>query len=681
MRKWGVLLACLLLPLLSACAKQSSTLVQVSADHARGAKPVVLAAGQAVSGVIATKKQGSILAFDVLIGNYHGRSDGALSVKLCAGIVCAEGRASVANSADNRYLEIPLERPIDVAEGRTLHYELTRIAGVHPLAVWTYPDAATTTAMPDGAREPRVLKIGFRYKAGSVAKLSLEIGMISLLLVWLILKKLDFQTATTVAMVFAAGLILAMIVVSAEKSRVHPDELSHVAAYQYYVNHLLPPAVDDPATIPSTSVWGFSYLFELDVVYDIAARATGQIRAWTLDEVLAGRLFQFGLWCILCVLVLCRRYWATILCVTLVTPQVWYVFSYFNADAFALFLSLIAAGLVADESGGLHDFVRNGNFRRPALWIAALCIGLILVSKRDYLPVVPAFFIWLAVLHLNLRARFVVVILGGLLMLGTGLMLGGVMGNSPYSLHWHRVLMLAGGLAITATTAYLCWKFWRDGQTRRVLLRLTGFAAMCIAVALPRIAWDVHVNGWPAQKDQRVHAVAEERAGYEFKPSTIAKHEGHRVIGLAGRGVSIERVFFAPYHWASKSLASAFGVYGYMDIFAPRWMYWILYGTTCLLILLALYSLRVSRPDHWGPLAVIVGGSAVLVVASSLLLSWISALQPQGRYLFAILPLVAMLLGYGINRRTGRVLSLVVGMAFLISACSFTFVALSAFAP
>ena len=639
-----------------------------------------LVAGQTISGVIATTKQGPVLAFDVLIGNYHGVSDGSLSVKLCADEVCTEGRTPIAKSADNRYLEIPLERQINVAAGRTLAYHLTRTAGTRPFAVWTYPDSATTTTMADGVHESSVLKIGLRYKAGSVAKLSVEIVVILLLLAWLVLKKLDFHTFTMVAMVFAAGLILAVIAVSAKKSSVHPDEFSHVAAYQYYVNHLLPPAVDDPSTIPSTSVWGFSYLFELDVVYDIAARATGQIRAWTLDEVLTCRLFQFGLWSILCALVLCRRYWATIFCVTLLTPQVWYVFSYFNADAFALFLSLIAAGLVADERGGLHDFVRNGNTRSAALWIAALCMGLILVSKRDYLPLVPAFFIWLAVLHLNLRAHFVVLILAGLLVLGTGLMLGGVMGNAPYSMHWHRVLMLTGGLVVAATAAYLFWKFWRDGQTRRVLLRLAGFAATCIVVALPRIAWDVHVNGWPAQKEQRIHAVAEERAGYDFKPSTIAKHEGHRAIGLAGRGVSIGQVFFAPYHWASASLASAFGVYGYMDIFAPRWMYWILYGTTCLLVLLALYALRVSRPDHWGALAVIVGGGAVLVAVSSLLLSWIAALQPQGRYLFAILPLIAMVLGHGMNRRTERVLTLVIGMAFFISACSFTFVALSAFA-
>lgn len=704
MKKRGILLACALLPLLSACSSQhAGTMAASSSASARqhndsathpiysrlvnvpaggtgaSVSPVPLATAQAISGVIGIKRPGSIRAFDVQIGNYNNTSDGTLAVKLCVDDACSEGAASLAKSADNQYLEIPLQRSIDVRAGSVLHYSLTRTTGTRPLVVWAYSDAAAKTTMPNGENEQRVLKIGLRYQMGSTLTLTIGIAAALLLFIWLIHRKLDFRIVTVAGMVFAAGLILAMIVVAPERTLTHPDEVSHVAAYQYYVNHWLPPAVNDPATIPSTSVWGFSYLFELDVVYDIAARATSQLRMLTGDEWLACRLFQFALWSVLCILAMSGRRWAAILSVALLTPQVWYVFSYFNADAFPLFLSLIAAGLVSDERSGVHEFIRTGNMKRAAVWIAAVCMGLILVSKQTYLPVIPAFMLWLAVPHLNLRARLVVPILAGLLMLGTGVMLGGVLGSAPYSSLWHRLLMFTGVLMVVVSAAYIGWRHWKDVQTRRILLRLAGFSLMCVVIAMPRVAWDVHVNGWPAQKAARIHAVEEARAGQDFKPSTIAQHKGYPTSGLASRGVSFKHVFFAPYNWASTSLASAFGVYGYMNIYAPRWIYWILYGITGLFVLFAVYSVRVSRPRHWRALVAIVVGTSILILASSSLLSWIFTLQAQGRYCFAILPLIALLMGQPIEGWRRKAFALSISGGFVMAAASFAFVALPAF--
>ena len=700
-----ILFACVLLALLSACNKQHSTtttppaasvsqreapvasvssigtmLVHASSGNTASAKPTTMAIGQTISGVVGNQKPGRILAFDVQIGNYHNISDGTLTVKLCAGGACSDGSASLAGSTDNQYLEIPLRHPLEATKGGELRYTLTRTAGTNPLAVWTYSDPAAATMMPDGTSQPRTLKIGLRYKIGGILKLTVEVSAILLLFAWLALKKLDFRTLVIAGMVLAAGLILSMIIVSKDKAGVHPDEVSHIAAYQYYVHHLLPPAVDDPATIPSTSVWGFSYLFELDVVYDIAARVTGQLREWTLSDVLACRLFQFGLWSILCILAMCRRHWAAVLCVVLLTPQVWYVFSYFNADAFPLFLALIVAGLVSDERGGLHEFLRTGDVRRPALWIAALCMGLMLVSKSNYLPLIPAFVLWLAALHLNVRARFVGLILAGLLALGAAQMLKGVLGGVPVFVNWYLPLATIGCLLVVATAVYVCWQWWKGAETRRIMCRLAGFVFVCIVVALPRVAWDVHVNGWPAQKAARIHAVEEARAGHMHKPSTIAQNKGYATMGLASRGVSLEHVAFAPYNWASTSLASAFGVYGYMNIYAPGWIYFVLYGICGMFILLAFYSARVGHPSHWNAFAVVVTGCAILVLASSLLFSWTFTLEPQGRYLLPILPLIAMLVGQGVHGGRRRAFALLVGAAFLLSACSFCFVALPNFA-
>lgn len=696
--------ACVLLAVLSACTEPAVTatsspvsapsqdavigsisdaatvLVQATAGkNADNVEPTILAAGQSMSGVIGVRKQGRILAFDVQIGNYQNTSDGRLAVKLCDGNMCSGGSASISNSADNQYLEIPLDHSLDTTVGRPLTYTLTRTIGAYTLAVWTYHDPATTTAMPDGTNQQRVPKIGLRYQGGSVLKLALEITAILLVLCWLAIKKLEFRTLVAAGMVLAAGLILGMVIVSSDQTSVHPDEFSHVAAYDYYAHHLLPPAINDPATIPSTSVWGFSYLFELDVVYDIAARLTGQVRQWTMNEVLAGRLFQFGLWSILCILAMCRSRWATVLCVILLTPQAWYVFSYFNADAFPLFLALIAAGLISNERSGLNEFMRSGNMKPATLWIAILCVGLILVSKGNYLPLVPAFILWLAVQHLNLRASFAGLIIAGLLALGSAHMLEGVLGSTPVFANWYLPLVVLGCLLIAGTAAFLCLRWWNDMQARRIMFRLAGFVLMCIVVASPRIAWDVHVNGWPAEKAASIRSVEEIRAGHDFKPSTIAQNKGYPTIRLAQRGASLKEVAFAPYHWASISLESAFGVYGYMNIFGPDWLYYALYGIAGTFVLLAFYSTWHSSPRRGLAFATVVIGGSTLVLASSLLLSWVSTFQPQGRYLLPILPLIALLLGGTIHGWRKRVCALLIGAAIMLSAYSFSFIALPKF--
>lgn len=505
--------------------------------------------------------------------------------------------------------------------------------------------------------------------------IAFEISALAFLAGWLLLTRVNIRLLVVSGMVSAAVLILAMMVASSGTMAYHPDEPSHEASYAYYVDHWLPPAVDDPATIPSTSVWGFSYLFELDVVYDIAAHATQQLRGWTDDPVFSARVFQLALWTILCALALFRRYWAWVLCALLVSPQIWYVFSYFNADAFPLFLSMIAAGLVADENNALHEHLSTGSPRRIVYWMAVVCIGLLLISKRNYLPVIPAFVLWLAVVQLRLRARVVIAGLCGLLMLGIATFIADV----PAMAHWHMPLSLAGIALVASAAAFAGRQCWIDKDKRPRLLRLACFVTLCVVVALPRIAWDVHVNGWPAQKAERIHAVAEARAGQDFKPSVVAQGHGYTTSGLAAKGVPLLAVAFEPYGWLRSSLASAFGVYGYMNVVAPTWLYAGLVGLAIGLLLVVLNRLRQVEPEHWLALTSIVVGSCALVMASSLLFSWVDTLEAQGRYLFPALAIFALVLGKASPRLRGKAVIVLVAGAWLLSFYSFACVALPAF--
>ena len=508
---------------------------------------------------------------------------------------------------------------------------------------------------------------------------SLEIAVTLLLLAWLILTRINLQRLVAIGMTLAAGLILAMASINTTvntRSLMHPDEFFHLEAYRYFVDHSLPPAVDDPTTIPSTSGYGYSYLFELDVVYDIAAHSTAQLRQWMQSDVLSSRMFQFSLWLILCGLAVCHRRWIGVFCVALLSPQIWYVFSYFNADALPLFLSLIVAGLIADQSGGLHRFLQTGDKRNVGLWLAAVCVGLLLISKRNYLPVVPTFMLWLAVVHLGLRARMAAVILGGFLVLGTSVFLGDAISLT----HWHTHLELAGSLLVVGSAGYTFWHYWKDAKTRYVLMRLVAFCLLCVVVAIPKIAWDIHVNGWPSQKSERMHAVAEERAVHDFKPSVVAEGKGYPMLRIASRNIPLLNLMLSPYSWIYSSLCSAFGVYGYMNVHAPSESYTILLVLFCAITLLAVFSVRKSEPQKWGGLVTVAAGGCILVFSSSLLLSWTVDFEPQGRYLFPVLPLLGLLIAHGWKHLPRRLFALLLGSAFLVSVCSFAFIALPAFA-
>ncbi len=517
---------------------------------------------------------------------------------------------------------------------------------------------------------------GAQHILRSSAIAAAEIAVILFVLGWAVVSKVRFQWMVVACMTLASGLILAMLIASPTAKSVHPDEFSHLGAYDYYVNHWLPPAVGDPATAPSTSVWGTSYLSGLDVVYEIAAKSTGELRTLTSNNLLACRFFQFGIWGVLCIFAVYNRRWAFVLSVMLLSPQIWYIFSYFNSDAFPLALSMIAAGLISNEKGGLGAFLESGDTRNPALWVAALCIGLILVSKANYLPVVLVFLLWLAVTHLRLRLHTVVLEIIGALLVGTSVFVKSV----PRISGWHVPFELAGIAFAAGGFVFFVWRCWRDEEKRAVFARLVSFTLLCIVVAAPRVAWDIHVNGWPAQKAERIQAVEEARAAPEFKPSVIVQGKGYPTIDLAARGVSLFDVAFSQYHWAATSLASAFGIYGYMTISAPNWLHHLLYVIVGLLVLLLLYSLQKNVPEQWIALTAVVMGGAVLVLASSLLLSWTAELQAQGRYLFAILPMIALLLGARPAQLPKRSLALLVGAAFVCSAGSFAFVALPALA-
>jgi hypothetical protein len=107
-----------------------------------------LAAGEHETGEISGRfvRAGQIAAFAATVATFHGTADGALSIHICLPSACADGVGNLRRAADNEPFPIALDRPLDVATGQTLHYDLTRLGGVSPLAIyrWHYANGEAT---------------------------------------------------------------------------------------------------------------------------------------------------------------------------------------------------------------------------------------------------------------------------------------------------------------------------------------------------------------------------------------------------------------------------------------------------------------------------------------------------------------------------------------------------------
>lgn len=504
-------------------------------------------------------------------------------------------------------------------------------------------------------------------------------GIVLLLLaIWfgLLAPVWTWSTGITLGILAVFLLAGAMAFGSTPFAAVHPDENAHVWAFQYYLDRLLPVAVDHPALVRSISVYGFSYLFELDVVYALAARTAGALTSWFASDMAAARCFNLALLLGLGCMALRNPRHALCLGVVLLSPQVWYVFSYFNADAFPLTLSLVAACLISHEESGLNRYIDGRQRLGIGVMIVALAIGLLLVSKRNYLPLVPVFGLWLAVRHLDLGWRAVALVLAALLLLGSAIHLNALPGWPGSG----RAATLAGigALLLGGTVFLVVRRWWRTPGARPIFMRLATVFALAVAVAAPRLLFDIALNGPPGQKAATLEHIAEVHAGHGFKPSQLGEDFAYAGRAVAQRGHSLNEVLFEPHHWVRHSLASAYGVYGYFVAFTPAWLINCLKALSLLLFMVATRALFAWRRDRAGPMVLLAVGGTLLVAINSILHSWTFDHQAQGRYLFPAFVLLALMLGTAGKHVPARLTAAIFAAAFVFGCTSFLGTALPA---
>ena len=398
---------------------------------------------------------------------------------------------------------------------------------------------------------------------------------------------------------------------------VHPDEYVHADAFCYFERHWWPPELNSSEVVYSPQGWSRVYDGELVyLVYGRIARLIHPIVGPVLDAVqqsawserfasvrevrrvflplISGahgcpfeyqvyRLLNVFLYAVtLLVLFLVGRKHALSAVIGLLLlsiPQVTYVYSYANSDAWGLSVSLL-----------LFVFALTRRHRLVGSWWNLMGLGvltgLVLLAKKPYWLLLP----------------FVYVPLG-----------------------WSLVREIKGR---------------DDIRVREVAVSLAFLLATSLVVLAPfRIVYPLTQGSFGARAEE----MREVRAREGWKPSDPTD-VGYR---LSSKGVPFRAVWADPY-WINRSAESFYGLFGYMTVRSPQWVYFCAAAIALLCSLCTIgFAVR-----HWNQLPSITRILLILLppivalnVLASMYNSWTHDFQPQGRYLFPLLLPLALLIG------------------------------------
>jgi hypothetical protein len=176
----------------------------------------------------------------------------------------------------------------------------------------------------------------------------------------------------------------------------------------------------------------------------------------------------------------------------------------------------------------------------------------------------------------------------------------------------------------------------------------------------------------------RLAAYQEEVADPRYRPSIIDNDPASTPpdVHIAAKGAPFTEIFTV-WGWHRLTFFSFTGVYGYMTIFGPKAYYTFMALIYLVFASYTALALLRSRDRRAMLQLSIAAGCAALCILSSAYLSWTYAFQAQGRYLFPILPMGAVLIAVNRKYFSNYLFYSVWVAAFLGSVYSFVFVGLS----
>jgi hypothetical protein len=395
----------------------------------------------------------------------------------------------------------------------------------------------------------------------------------------------------------------------------HPDEYVHVAAGKYYETHWAPPEICKAGTEDSYSVYGTSRLNSKEVVYFLAGKFSALTKFIPVESHIRLRFFNVLLFAALVVLFFKNRDTRVLFLPLIMTPQIWYIFSYFNSDAFSLFISLLICHQIIYEKSLFREFINTERAQGLSIKVL-LVLGL------------------LSAVFLHAKKNFYILVI------------------------FFSMFILA--------------KYWRDIKTG--ILRYWRPIAMIMVVTLGYLVMIegmyIQVNG--INQKQKIIECKNKIALYEYKPSTPLEEKNQNIY-LKRRGFPISYVLTNG-KWAHRILRSSFGVYGYTNISAHNIYYDIFAGAFLFFLVCATASVLLYSSWNERFLWAITVSCCFLMISITLYRAWYADLQAQGRYLLPIIPMISFLCYYVKDAIDNTIVRLAAFILFAISTYSFLWV-------
>ncbi len=384
---------------------------------------------------------------------------------------------------------------------------------------------------------------------------------------------------------FLTGILVLMVVMAGTSERnVHPDEYVHRQATSFYEDHWLPPLFSDESIRDSYSVYGVSRLNNGEVYYLFSGKFHSLLNDFKIPEYFSMRLFNIFLFSLILLSTFRNNYARMVAIPFLLSPQVWYIFSYCTSDAFALFITFRVGCELVDPASLFNRFLKGGSRQLfSGLLLMGFLLGCLFLLKMNYYPFIAFFYLCLAI-----QFFFNVV---------------------------------------------------SSEERNYFLKRLVAVTIMGFLFFGLRFGADYLVNGF--DQKNKIIEVQEQFAEPRYKPSTEL-HDKHGTLLRKDRGQTLQYLIGTD-HWFEKSFRSGVGVFGYFTISAPDVYYDMVRWTGVGLLIFVFGSIFIRGGLINSTLAFSVLVVFVVLVAASLHRSWTWDFQPQGRYLFPIVPMFGIL--------------------------------------
>ncbi|SDP47148.1 hypothetical protein [Desulforhopalus singaporensis] len=413
-------------------------------------------------------------------------------------------------------------------------------------------------------------------------------------------------------------LVVVAVMASISRYNVHPDEYVHVAATKYYMDHWLPPAVDDPEIRDTYSAYGVSRLNNSEIYYLLAGKIGKVAELLGAPQYLSVRILNVLLFALIVICCIRNVYARLVGIPFLLSAQVWYVFSYCCSDALALFITFFAGCQLVDPGSLLHRYLKKEGAGATILGVVLLplLLGVMFLLKKNYYPFIALFYLGLGV-KLFFAEQY----------------------------YWDR----------------------RSAVKKLVVITLLGAALFGL-----RHGADYYVNG--PDRQEKLAVMQEQTAAPWYNPGAAPEMQ-HSSLYNRERGTSL-RDMIMKYHWDAQTLQSSFGVFGYFTVVSPQVFFDMVRWTGSAMLLLLIGSVLVRGGLLGNVMTVFTIGLSCALVAVSLYHSWTVDFQPQGRYLFPIVTMIGVYYGWN-YRAVNRVLLLyLAGVMYLFAGYGFIFQAL-----